>query len=120
MMMFNATPRLPRALLHILTVSERTFVRDSAHGGQSRPVDTALKTFWGVVLPLTNAEWKQLPEGSYTHNTQKLYTDDAIDIHPGQIVLDTFDGKRYTVTAELAHNTIHPMARYIVEEVVKK
>lgn len=94
-MMFNATPRLPRALLHILTVSERTFVRDATRGGQSRPVDTVVKTFWGVVLPLSNADWKQLPEGSYTHNSQKLYTDDAIDIQPGQIIRDTFDGQQY-------------------------
>lgn len=119
-MMFNATPRLPRALLHILTVSKREFVRDTAHGGQSKPVDTVLQTFWGVVLPLTNAEWKQLPEGSYTHNSQKLYTDDSVDIRPGQIIRDTFDGKQYTVTTELAHNTIHPMVRYIVEGVMKK
>ncbi len=119
-MMFNATPRLPRALLHILTVSSRTFVRDPAHGGQSRPVESEVRSFWGVVLPLSNADWKQLPEGTYTHNSQKLYTDDAIDIQPGQIIRDTFDGQQYTVTTELAHNTIHPMVRYIVEGVVKK
>ena len=50
----------------------------------------------------------------------QLYTDDAIDIQPGQIIRDTFDGQQYTVTTELAHNTIHPMVRYIVEGVVKK
>ena len=33
--MFFATPKLPRALLHILTVSNRTFVRDPAAGGQT-------------------------------------------------------------------------------------
>lgn len=119
-MMFNATPRLPRALLHILTVSERTFVRDSTRGGQSRPVDAVVKSFWGVVLPLSNADWKRLPEGTYTHNSQKLYTDDAIDIQLGQIIRDTFDGQQYTVTTELAHNTLHPIARYIVEGLVKK
>lgn len=119
-MMFNAMPRLPRALLHILTASKREYVRDPAHGGQSKPVDTISKTFWGIVLPLTNAEWRQLPEGSYTHKSQKLYTDDDIDIQPGQVIRDTFDGKLYTVTSELAHSTIHPMIRYIVEGVTKK
>jgi hypothetical protein len=119
-MMVFATPRLPRALLHILTVSERTFMRDPANGGQSKPVDKAVASFWGVVLPLSNLDWKRLPEGSYTQNSQKLYTDGPVVIQPGQIVRDTYDGQQYTVTAELAHNTIHPMLRFIVEGVAKK
>ena len=119
-MMFNATPRLPRALLHILTVSERTFTRDPGRAGQSRPVDRVIKTFWGVVLPLSHADWKQLPEGTYTQTAQKLYTDDQVDIKPGQIIRDTFDGQQYTVVTELGHNTLHPMVRYIVEGVVKR
>lgn len=118
--MFNATPRLPRALLHVLTVSNRTFVRDPARGGQSKPVDEPVANFWGVVLPLSNLDWKLLPEGTYTQNSQKLYTDDPVDIKPGQIIRDTYDGQQYTVVTELAHNTIHPMLRYIVEGVVKK
>ena len=48
-----ATPKLPRALLHILTVSNRTFVRDPAAGGQSRPVDEPVTSFWGIVMPLS-------------------------------------------------------------------
>ena len=115
-----ATPMLPRALLHILTVSNRTFVRDPAHAGQSKPVNTEVTSFWGVVLPLSNKDWKQLPDGSYTQNSQKLYTDDPVEIKPGQIILDTYDGQSYTVITELSHNTIHPMRRFIVEGVVRK
>lgn len=118
--MFYATPRLPRALLHILTVSNRTYVRDPAHGGQSKPVYETTATFWGAVLPLSNKDWKQLPEGSFTSNSQKLYTDDPVDISPGQVIRDTFDGQMYTVTVELNHNSIHPMRRFLVEGVVKK
>ena len=118
--MFYATPRLPRQLLHILTVSERKFVRDPSRGNQSRPVDEPVATFWGVVLPLSNKDWRMLPEGTFTQNSQKLYTDDPVTIKPGQIIRDTYDGQLYTVTQELAHNTIHPMLRYIVEGVVKK
>ena len=70
--MFFATPKLPRALLHILTVSNRTFVRDPAAGGQSRPVDEPVTSFWGIVMPLSNLDLKRLPEGSYTFNSQKL------------------------------------------------
>lgn len=118
--MLYASPKLPRALLHILTVSNRTFVRDTEHGGQSKPVDETVTSFWGVVLPISNLDWKQLPEGSYTQNTQKLYTDDPIEIKPGQIIRDTYDGQQYTVTQELSHNSIHPMLRFLVEGVVKK
>lgn len=117
--MFFATPKLPRALLHILTVSSRTFVRDPAAGGQSRPVDEPVTSFWGIVMPLSNLDLKRLPEGSYTYNSQKLYTDDPVEIKPGQIILDTYDGQKYTVTQELSHNSIHPMVRYIVEGVKK-
>ena len=118
--MFNATPRLTRALLHILTVSNRTFVRDATQGGQSKPVDKLITSFWGAVLPLSNKDWKLLPEGSYTQNSQKLYTDDLVEIKPGQIIRDTYDGQQYTVITELAHNTIHPIRRFIVEGVMKK
>ena len=115
--MFYNTPRLPRALLHILTVIKRTYVRGP--GGQSKPVDETVTYFWGVVMPLSNLDWKQLPEGSYTQNSQKLYTDDPVNIEPGQIILDTYDGQQYTVKQELSHNSIHPMHRYLVEGVKK-
>lgn len=116
--MLYATPKLPRAMLHILTVTNRTFKR--LPGGQSIPVDEPVTTFWGVVLPLTNMDWRQLPEGSYTQNTQKLYTDDPIEIKTGQIIRDTYDGQQYTVTQKLSHNSIHPMLRFLVEGVVKQ
>jgi hypothetical protein len=116
--MLYATPKLPRALLHILTVTNRTFVREI--GGQYKPVNETVKSFWGVILPLSNLDWKFLPEGSYTQNSQKLYTDDFIDIQPGQIIRDTYDGQQYTVIQKLSHNSIHPMLRFLVEGVVKK
>lgn len=115
--MFFATPKLPRALLHILTVCDREFER--VPGGQQRPVDKNVRSFWGVVLPLANLDWKLLPEGAYTQNTQKLYTDDPIDIRVGQIIRDTYDGQQYTVTQKLSHNSIHPMFRFLVEGVAK-
>lgn len=116
--MFCATPRLPRALLHILTVSDRKFVRSD--GGQMRPVENQVTSFWGVVLPLSNFDLKFLPEGSYTQNSQKLYTDDPVNIKTGQIIRDTYDGQLYTVKQELSHNSIHPMLRYVVEGVTRQ
>lgn len=118
MVSFSATPRLPRALLHTLTVVERTF--EKGPGGQSRPVEVSSTPFPGIVLPLSNEDWKLLPEGAYTEDTQKLYTDDAVAIHPGDLIRDSYDGQQYTVKGELSHNAIHPMRRYLVEGVVKK
>lgn len=116
--MLYATPRLPRALLHILTVSDRKFVKGPA--GQSQPVENLVASFWGVVLPLTNLDMKYLPEGTYTQNSQKLYTDDPVDIRTGQIIRDTYDGQQYTVKQKLSHNSIHPMLRFLVEGVTKQ
>jgi len=47
--MLRATPRLPRALLHILTVTDRTFERGP--GGQSRPVEKTGKELLGRSAP---------------------------------------------------------------------
>ena len=116
--MFYNTPRLPRALLHPLVAYDK--VRIEGPGGQARPVTKAVSVFMGVVMPLSNEDWKRLPEGSYTQNSQKLYTDGPTTLKPGQTVRDTYDGQSYTVKTELAHNTIHPMLRYIVEGVVGK
>lgn len=116
--MFYNTPRLPRALLHPLVAYAQ--VSEPGPGGQFRQVTKAVSVFKGAVLPLSNEDWKLLPEGSYTQNSQKLYTDDPVSLKPGQIVRDTYDGQRYTVKTLLAHNSIHPMLRYIVEGVVGK
>lgn len=116
--MFHNTPRLPRALLHPLVVYNRVSV--PGPGGQSRPVTKAVSAFMGVVMPLSNEDWKRLPEGSYTQNSQKLYTDGPVSIKPGQTIRDTHDGQQYTVKTALGHNTIHPMLRYIVEGVAGK
>ncbi len=118
--MFSAAPRLPRALLHTLTFTKRTFINDPERGGQSIPIDEEVTSFRGIVMPLSNKDWEQLPEGSFTQNSQKLYTDDPVKIEPGDIIQDSYDGQRYTVKCELSHNTIHPMRRYIVEGVVRK
>ena len=116
--MFYNTPRLPRPLLHPLVAYDK--VSEPGPAGQSRQVTKAVSAFMGVVMPLSNKDWELLPEGSYTQNSQKLYTDDPVSLTPGQIVRDTFDGQRYTVKTMLAHNSIHPMLRYIVEGVVGK
>ena len=91
--MFYNTPRLPRALLHPLVAYAQ--ITEPGPGGQFKKVTKAVSAFMGVVMPLSNKDWK-----------------------PGQVIRDTYDGQRYTVKTELGHNSIHPMLRYIVEGVV--
>ena len=114
--MFYNTPRLPRILLHPLVVYEKT--SELGPGGQFRLVTKAVSIFNGIVMPLSNEDWKLLPEGFYTKNSQKLYTDGPAILKPGQTILDTYDVQKYTVKTALAHNSIHPMRRYIIEGVV--
>lgn len=116
--MFYNTPRLPRPLLHPLVAYDK--VSEPGPAGQSRQVTKAVSAFMGVVMPLSNKDWELLPEGSYTQNSQKLYTDGPVTLKPGQTIRDTYDGQQYTIKTELAHNTSHPMLRYIVEGVVRK
>ena len=115
-MRFYNTPRLPRALLHPLVAYAQ--ITEPGPGGQFKKVTKAVSAFMGVVMQLSNKDWKLLPEGSYTQNSQKLYTDGPVTLKPGQVIRDTYDGQRYTVKTELGHNSIHPMLRYIVEGVV--
>ena len=67
---------------------------------------------------MSNEYCKLLPECSYTKKSQKLYIDGPAILKPGQTNLDTYDVQKYTVKTALAHNSIHPMRRYIIEGVV--
>lgn len=116
-MNYYNTPRLPRQLLHPLIAVEQ--VRERAPGGQHITRCRPTVVFLGAVLPLSNRDWEQLPEGSYTENSCKVYTDDSLNLQPGQLVIDSRDAQQYTVKTLLEHNSIHPLLRYIVERVVK-
>ena len=82
--MFYNTPRLPRPLLHPLVAYDK--VSEPGPAGQSRQVTKAVSAFMGVVMPLSNKDWELLPEGSYTQNSQKLYTDGPVTLKPGQTI----------------------------------
>lgn len=114
--MFNAAqPRLPLGLLHDMKEITPGGSRDSENGGQWRPsLNPAVSTFKGIVMPMSNEDLEYLPEGTYTKQTQKLYTNGK-RLKVGSTFTDTFDGVTYTITQELTHGPIHPMKRYAVE-----
>lgn len=109
-------PMIPAGLLHnLIDIQPGTGHYDADNGGQwvqdTPPVEV---TFKGVVLPINNEDWQQDTTGTYTVNSQKLYTN-GHSLRPGQQVRDTIDGTVYTVKQELQHNSLHSMRRYVIE-----
>jgi len=111
-----AKPMIPPIMLHDMERIAPGGAHDSANGGQWKPALDPPKTkFKGVVLPLSNEDLEYLPEGTYTKNSQKLYTNrERLEV--GATFSDPFDGKTYTIATELTHGPIHPMKRYLVEK----
>jgi hypothetical protein len=110
-----AKPQIPFGLLHDMTLVTPGGARDSANGGQWKPtLNPAALTFKGVVMPLSNKDLQHLPEGTYTKNSQKLYTNGAT-VAVGATFTDTYDSATYTIKQELTHGPVHPMKRYLVE-----
>ena len=110
-----AKPEIPLSLLHYMKMVEPGGSHDSDSGGQWKPMlNPETEFFMGVVMPLANKDLQYLPEGTYTRNTQKLYTNGA-RVEVGATFTDTYDGLTYTITQELTHGPIHPLKRYLVE-----
>jgi len=87
---------------------------DIDNGGQWKPTLTPTTTkLKGVVMPLSNKDLEYLPEGTYTKDSRKLYTNGAT-VEVGAQFTDTFDQNTYTVTTEMTHGPIHPQKRYMV------
>jgi hypothetical protein len=107
-------PLIPPSLMHVLTAKNATKIRDKDNGGQWRSLSTDPVSIKGVIMPLSNKDLKYLPEGTFTQNSQKLYTNGDV-VAVGSEITD-IDGKTYTVKQELDHNSIHPMKRYLVEK----
>lgn len=110
-----AKPTIPLGLLHDIEELEPGGSYDQANGGQWKPTKPTSKTFKGVVMPVNNEDLQYAIAGTYTQNSQKLYTN-GHSLTVGQQVRDTFDGQVYTVKQELTHGPIHPLKRYVVEK----
>ena len=113
--MIFAKPSLPLGLLHDIEELEPSGSYDQAAGGQWKPEQPMKATFRGVVMPVNNEDLQYAIAGTYTMNSQKLYTD-GYRLTVGQQVRDTYDGQVYTVKQELTHGPIHPLKRYVVEK----
>ncbi|MDR1465438.1 MAG: hypothetical protein LBJ11_09095 [Oscillospiraceae bacterium] len=109
------TPLIPAGLLHdIIDVRPGDGYYDMNNGGQWVQGAATEATFSGIILPIDNEDLQYNPAGTFTVNSQKLYTN-GHSLRPGQTVRDTLDGTTYTVKQELRHTPLHPMKRYVVE-----
>lgn len=87
---------------------------DQQAGGQWAPAKEERIAFQGVVLPVSDKDLQRAPTGTYSKDSEKIYTNGYALIVGGS-VYDPQSDMTYTVTQELGHNSIHPMKRYIVE-----
>jgi len=106
---------LPRGILHELVELRAGPGRyDPDHGGQWVRSEPERIPFQGVVLVVSEDDWQQAPQGTFTRNSRKIYTNGhALGV--GSRVYDPESGVTYTVTGDLDHGTIHPLRRFVVE-----
>lgn len=108
-----AQPMIPGGLLHDMYEIQSGSSFSQENGGQWIPGENKKITFKGVVLPVNDKDLVRDVAGTFTQYSEKIYTNG----HPLQIGarVEDSDGKIYTITQELGHNSLHPMKRYLVE-----
>jgi hypothetical protein len=100
--------------MHAITALIGSGQHDQARGGQYHPDAPPTKvSFQGVVMPVSDKDWRNAPEGTYTENSCKLYTN-GFTLEVGAQITDEYDGQTYTVSQELSHGPIHSMKRYLI------
>ena len=97
-------PMLPRGILH-----ELVELRAGPGGYEPERIP-----FQGVVLVVSEDDWQKAPQGTFTRNSRKIYTNGhALGV--GSRVYDPESGATYTVTGDLDHGAIHPLRRFVAE-----
>lgn len=84
---------------------------DYDNGGQYRPGEPTRIAFSGALLPMSAEDLRHAPQGTYTADTRKLYTEQALGVGSQVEVGDGI----YTVTGVTAYGYINPLKRYIIE-----
>lgn len=84
------------------------------NGGQYLPGAEMRIPFQGAILPLSERDLRAMPQGTYTAETKKLYTN-GYALAVGAKVQGKESGITYTVKGEIEYGSIHNMRRYLVE-----
>lgn len=107
-------PRIPDAVMDdMFLIKSKSGYYGTDNGGQFVPGETIREKFSGALFPLTEKDLQRMPQGTYTGEQQKIYTND-FPLPIGSTV-QASNGEIYTVKSVLDHGTIHPMRRYVVE-----
>lgn len=85
---------------------------DYTNGGQYTPGTIESIPFSGAVLPLTDEDLRYAPQGTYSADARKLYTDGYLLKVGAQVDVD---GIVYTVTGSRDYGHIGTLKRYIIE-----
>lgn len=107
-------PQIPIGLLHTMYRINAEGGYDTDSGGLWKPAGEQRTEFKGVVLPISDKDLQYAPGGTFTKNSEKIYTN-GFELEVGASVYDPQSDITYTVKQELGHNSIHPMKRYVVE-----
>lgn len=108
-------PVLPRGIMRdLVELRAGNAAYDPENGGQWSRGQVERVPFKGCVLPMSEDDWRTAPQGTYTKESRKIYTD-GHELCEGSGVYDPQDGATYTVKGDLNHGTLHPMRRYVVE-----
>jgi len=114
--MMTRGPKLPRSLqIEMIWLRKDPPVLQVDNGGQYMPGQVTRIPFKGAVLPMSEDDLRRAPQGTYTANARKLYTDESIPLRPGAEIEVAATGERYTVRGEMGYGTIHSLSRYIIE-----
>lgn len=108
-------PMLPRGILHDMEeLRAAPADYDPKNGGQWIGGVVERVKFKGCVLPVSEADWKTAPQGTFTQDSRKVYTNGHA-LRIGGEVYDPDDGQTYKVTGDLNHGSISPIRRFVVE-----
>lgn len=107
-------PQIPGELMHTMYQLKSGGKYSQQDGGQWVPSKDEQVAFQGVVLPVSDKDLQRTPTGTYSKDSEKIYTN-GYALEVGGSVYDPQSDMTYTVTQELGHNSIHPMKRYVVE-----
>ncbi len=107
-------PQIPAGIMTpCVEIREGKQVYSADDGGQYLPGVKTRIPFQGAILPLNERDLRNLPQGTYTAETKKLYTNGHV-LAVGSKVEWKETGIIYTVKGELEYGDIHQMRRYLV------
>jgi hypothetical protein len=108
-------PKLPDSIMQdLIEKHAEAAIYNPDNGGQYTQGTVADVPFRGCIMPLNEDDLKRAPQGTYTKNSRKIYTN-GHRLTSGVKVYDPSTGDTYTITGDLNHGSISSIMRYTAE-----